>query len=240
MSQEEKLRLDLLLMQKTGYSREFAKDIISKGVTVDGRTVIKPGEKFPKTAEIAFTAPENIYVSRGGYKLEYALRYFAIDLRGKICLDAGASTGGFTDCMLQAGAARVYAVDVGTGQLAERLRLDPRVVSMENTDLRKIPTEIAAAFLTADLSFISLTKVMPVIAGLSPGSAVLLIKPQFEAGRGHLNKRGVVTDKKVHLRVIDSIYNCSAANGLKPLGHVESPITGQDGNIEYLLYAERG
>jgi len=237
---EERIRLDLLLMQQTGYSREFVKELIEKSVLVNGKPVTKPGVKTSPDALIVFNPPEEIYVSRGGYKLEFALRYFGIDLNDRICLDVGASTGGFTDCMLQNGALKVYAVDVGTGQMDERLRLDSRVVVMENTDFRNISPEmfLPIGFMAADLSFISLTKVLHQASRFisNGGAGVLLIKPQFEAGRRHLTKRGVVKDKKVHLCVINDIYRCCSDNGVRALGHVESPIVGHAGNIEYLLH----
>ena len=235
---KEKIRLDLLLMQRTGYGREFVKELIEKSVLVDGKAVTKPGTKFPCDAEIVFTPPEEIYVSRGGYKLEFALRNFGIDLNGLTCLDVGASAGGFTDCMLQNGAVKVFAVDVGTGQLDARLRVDPRVVDMENTDFRDIsPDEFPPIdFLAVDLSFISLSKVLSQAARFENACGVLLVKPQFEAGREHLTKRGVVKDKKAHVRVIEDIYKCCAENRMRALGHVESPITGHAGNVEYLLY----
>jgi len=239
---EKKIRLDLLLMQRTGYGREFVKELIEKSVLVDGKPVTKPGVKFSPDTEIVFTLPEEIYVSRGGYKLAHALRQFGIKLTGRTCLDVGASTGGFTDCMLQNGAAKVYAIDVGTGQLDERLRHNLQVVTMEDTDARDISPEMFEPidFLTADLSFISLAKVLHQLALFTNAGGVLLIKPQFEVGCGNLSKSGVVKDKKAHLRVIDDIYNCCADNGIKALGHVESPIAGHAGNIEYLLHIETG
>ncbi|MCL2699185.1 MAG: TlyA family RNA methyltransferase [Defluviitaleaceae bacterium] len=236
---DEKIRLDLIMMRRTGYSREFVRELIEKSVPsvlVGGEPVTKPGAKFPPDVEIVFDVPGEIYVSRGGYKLAYALKHFGIDLNGRTCLDAGASTGGFTDCMLQNGAAKVYAVDVGTAQLNERLRRDPRVVVMENTDIRDVVPEMLDPidFLAADLSFISLSKVLPQMVGMF-SEGILLIKPQFEAGRGHLSKHGVVKDKKTRARVIDDIYKCCADNGLRAVGYVESPITGHAGNVEYLL-----
>lgn len=235
---EEKIRLDLLLMQQTGYGREFVKELIEKSVLVNGKPITKPGAKFSPGVEIVFNQPEEVYVSRGGYKLSYALRQFGIDLNDKTCLDMGACTGGFTDCMLQNGAARVYTVDIGTGQLDERLVRDMRVIATENTDVRDISPNLFETidFLTVDLSFISLTKVLHKVAQFADAEGVLLIKPQFEAGRDKLTKRGVVKDKKAHFRVIDSIYSACVEHGVKTLGHIESPIAGHAGNVEYLLF----
>ena len=240
-----KERLDILLVKK-GFcsSRERAKKNILNGqVTVDGVTADKPGVTFSEDAVITVSG-EDRYVGRGGYKLEKALSEFGITLSGTVCMDIGASTGGFTDCMLQNGAAKVYAVDVGTAQLAESLQKDPRVVSMEQTDIRSLTDKDLpepVGFLAVDLSFISLTKVFPALAGLlrEGGRMVCLIKPQFEAGREHIGKNGIVKDRKVHRMVIDAVLTEVAAQGFRPEGITFSPICGGSGNIEYLFSAVR-
>jgi len=240
----DKIRLDLLLVKRgLAPSREKAKGLIQTGaVTLKGKTLTKPGELMEETAEIDVKLPEEQYVSRGGLKLSGALKAFPISLTGKTCMDAGASTGGFTDCMLQHGAEKVFAVDVGTGQLAQSLREDPRVINLENINIRYMdPVLIEPCdFLSADLSFISLTMVLPALRGcLRDGAqAVMLIKPQFEAGREHLNKHGIVRDRKVHERVLMRVINAALEAGFLPLGLIPSPIFGQDGNREYLLYAK--
>ncbi len=237
----EKKRLDSLLMEKFGYSREFSKEIIKKGVVVDGKTCNKAGEKFFAPQEIVFDPPKSLYVSRGGYKLEKAINFFNIDLENKVCVDVGASTGGFTDCMLTFGAQKVYAIDGGKNQLVHSLKNDTRVISHEETNIKFVTSDLLsekADFLCADLSFISLTKVLQPIVGLLAEKAegILLIKPQFEAGQKHLNKKGIVKDLKVHARVIEDIYKFSLEGGLYPLGITISPISGGDGNIEYLMH----
>ncbi len=184
------------------------------------------------------------YVSRGGYKLEKAVEEFGISLEGKICMDIGASTGGFTDCMLQNGAAKVYAIDVGYGQFAWKLRNDPRVVCLEKTNMRyvtheQVPDE--ADFASVDVSFISLTKILPAALDVlgEKGQLVCLIKPQFEAGREKVGKKGVVKDRAVHREVIEKITDYAEAQGLGILGLSFSPIKGPEGNIEYLVYFDK-
>ncbi len=184
------------------------------------------------------------YVSRGGLKLEKAMREFGLQLQGRTCMDIGASTGGFTDCMLQNGAQRVYSVDVGYGQLAWSLRTDPRVVNLERTNARyltreQVPEEID--FFSVDVSFISLTLILPAVRPLlaEHGQAVCLIKPQFEAGREKVGKKGVVRDKAVHEEVIEKIRSFALENGFSVLGLTFSPVKGPEGNIEYLIYLER-
>ena len=184
------------------------------------------------------------YVSRGGLKLEKAMREFGLQLQGRTCMDIGASTGGFTDCMLQNGAQRVYSVDVGYGQLAWSLRTDPRVVNLERTNARyltqeQVPEEIG--FFSVDVSFISLTLILPAVRPLlaEHGQAVCLIKPQFEAGREKVGKKGVVRDKAVHEEVIEKIRSFALENGFSVLGLTFSPVKGPEGNIEYLIYLER-
>lgn len=238
-----KERLDVLLVNRNlAPSREKAKAIIMAGnVYVDGQREDKAGSTFPVDVEIEIKGEKLKYVSRGGLKLEKAIEVFGINLDGKICMDVGSSTGGFTDCMLQNGAAKVYAVDVGTNQLAWSLRQDKRVVSMEKTNIRyltrdKIQDDIE--FTSIDVSFISLTKVLePVKELLIPdGEVVCLIKPQFEAGREKVGKKGVVKDKKVHAEVIGKVSSYANEIGFDCLGISYSPIKGPEGNIEYLLY----
>ena len=183
-------------------------------------------------------------MSRGGLKLEKAMQTFPIDLNGKVCMDVGASTGGFTDCMLQNGAEKVYAIDVGRGQLDWSLRNDPRVVCMEKTNIRYVtPEDIGEApdFSSIDVSFISLTKVLPVVHILlkEEGQVVCLIKPQFEAGREKVGKKGVVRDPKVHLEVVTSVMDFAANSGFEILGLTYSPVKGPEGNIEYLLFLRK-
>ncbi|RHP33305.1 TlyA family RNA methyltransferase [Lachnotalea sp. AF33-28] len=238
-----KERLDVLMVQKQlAESREKAKAMIMAGcVYVDGQKEDKAGTSFEETAAIEVRGHTLKYVSRGGLKLEKAVDRFGITLEGKTCMDVGASTGGFTDCMLQNGAVKVYAVDVGRGQLTWKLRQDERVVCMEKTNIRYVtPQDVNCPidFASIDVSFISLSKVLgPVKALLKPeGEVVCLIKPQFEAGREKVGKKGVVRDKAVHLEVIRAVigYACSIGYSVKNLEF--SPIKGPEGNIEYLLY----
>lgn len=242
----DKERLDVLLVEKNlATSRELAKAYIMAGtVYVDGMKEDKAGTKISVTADIEVRAPQMKYVSRGGYKLEKAIYTFDISLEGKICLDIGASTGGFTDCMLQNGAIKVYAIDVGYGQFAWKLRTDERVVCLEKTNVRYVTEEQvpdAADFASIDVSFISLTKVLPAVLGImkEDGQLVCLIKPQFEAGREKVGKKGVVRDIAVHKEVIEAIANYAMEKGLGILGLSFSPIKGPEGNIEYLIYLDK-
>lgn len=242
----KKERIDVLLLQKgLVSSRERAKSCIMAGlVWVDGEKIDKAGTTVSVDADIRVQGDTIPYVSRGGLKLEKALREFAINIDGYIMMDVGASTGGFTDCALQHGAAKVYAIDVGYGQLAWSLRSDPRVISMERTNVRYITEEQIVDpidFITIDVAFISLTKVLPVVCRfLKPeGQVVALIKPQFEAGREKVGKKGVVRDPEVHVEVILKILKTADDLGLCPRGLTYSPITGPEGNIEYLLYAQK-
>ena len=238
-----KERLDVLLVKRNlAESREKAKAVIMAGIVyVDGQKEDKAGQTFPETAKIEVRGNTLKYASRGGLKLEKAMECFGVSLAGKICMDVGASTGGFTDCMLQNGAVKVYAVDVGHGQLAWKLRNDERVVCMEKTNIRYVtPEEIPdrIQFVSIDVSFISLTKVLgPVKALMEPdGEVVCLIKPQFEAGREKVGKKGVVREKSVHLEVIEMVASFAGSIGFEAL-HLEfSPIKGPEGNIEYLLH----
>ena len=234
-----KERLDVLLVsQGLAASREKAKAIIMSGnVLVNGQREDKAGTMIDVKAEITVKGGQLKYVSRGGLKLEKAMSHFDLTLEGRVCMDVGASTGGFTDCMLQNGAVKVYSVDVGHGQLDWKLRNDPRVVCMEKTNIRYVtPEQIEelAAFVSIDVSFISLTKVLPPVRELmtEDGEIVCLIKPQFEAGREKVGKKGVVRDPKVHEEVIDF----AATVGLESRELEFSPIKGPEGNIEYLLH----
>ncbi len=236
-------RLDALLVQQgIASGRDQAKAYILSGqVMVDGHRVDKAGAMVADTAEIIFAGKTNPFVSRGGLKLAKALAEFAIDLSGRRVLDMGASTGGFTDCALQNGAAQVVAVDVGYGQLAWNLRNDSRVKVLERTNARYLTLEAIDGpvdFVTADLAFISLTKVLPVLPPLLNvgAEAVVLVKPQFEAGRDQVGKKGVVKDPAVHEAVINRIAEFSQGLGLMPVNISFSPITGPEGNIEYLLH----
>ena len=238
-----KTRLDVLLTEKGLFdTREKARKSIMAGlVFINNERVDKQGTQVPSDAIIEIKGSINPYVSRGGLKLEKAITAFNIDLNDKITMDIGASTGGFSDCMLKNGAKKVYAIDVGYGQLAWELRQDSRVVVMERTNIRyvtkqDIPDEIDLA--TVDVSFISLTLVLPVIKSLlkSRGEILCLIKPQFEAGRENVGKKGVVREEKVHREVIMKILNFSTELGLSIKGLSFSPIKGPEGNIEYLAY----
>lgn len=236
------MRLDVYLSEKgLCKSRAAAQELIkSGGVFLNGAPVSRNSLEVADGDVITLDeAKQPKYVGRGGLKLERALELWEIPLNEKICVDVGASTGGFTDCMLKNGAARVLAVDVGSGQLAEELKSDPRVVSLENTDIRGFnpPEGVQADFIGADVSFISLKLILPHIYRLlkNGGAAVALIKPQFEAGKIALNKRGVVTDEKTRLKCVEAIKDFAEQCGFKKIGTEKSPITGGDGNIEYLL-----
>jgi 23S rRNA (cytidine1920-2'-O)/16S rRNA (cytidine1409-2'-O)-methyltransferase len=241
-----KERLDLLLVNRgLAPSREKAKTMIMAGnVFVNHNREDKAGSTFPDDCEIEIHGSTLKYVSRGGLKLEKAMTHFGITLDDKVCMDIGASTGGFTDCMLQNGAKKVYAVDVGYGQFAWKLRQDPRVVCMEKTNIRYVtPEDIddVLDFVSVDVSFISLTKVLgPARALLAEhGQMVCLIKPQFEAGRGKVGKKGVVRDKSVHEEVINTVIDFATENGFFVHALEYSPIKGPEGNIEYLVYIEK-
>ncbi len=239
----KKERLDILLVSRgLAPSREKAKAIIMSGIVyVDGNKEDKAGTTFPDNVDIQVKGSTLRYVSRGGLKLEKAMNEFGLRLDNCVCMDVGSSTGGFTDCMLQNGAVKVYAVDVGHGQLDWKLRNDDRVVCMEKTNIRYVtPDDIddVLDFASIDVSFISLTKVLlPVKELLKPeGRIVCLIKPQFEAGREKVGKKGVVRDKKVHEEVIDMVVEYAKSIELHPLKLDFSPVKGPEGNIEYLLY----
>lgn len=240
-----KERLDVLLVKKgLAESREKAKAIIMSGnVFVKGMREDKAGSMFDEAADIEVRGHVLKYVSRGGLKLEKAMDNFDVVLEGKVCMDVGSSTGGFTDCMLQNGAVKVYSVDVGHGQLAWKLRQDPRVVCMEKTNIRYVvPEDIQEppAFVSIDVSFISLTKVLPPVKQLMTpdGQIVCLIKPQFEAGREKVGKKGVVRDRAVHEEVIEKIADFAGSIGFELLNLEFSPVKGPEGNIEYLLHLQ--
>ena len=241
-----KERLDILLVNRgLATSREKAKAIIMSGIVyVNGQKEDKAGQSFDEKSEIEVRGNQLKYVSRGGLKLEKAMSHFDVELEGKVCMDVGASTGGFTDCMLQNGAVKVYAVDVGHGQLDWKLRNDERVVCMEKTNIRYVtPEDIneLVQFASIDVSFISLTKVLgPVRELLTPdGQIVCLIKPQFEAGREKVGKKGVVREKSVHLEVIEMVMDYAASIQFELLNLEFSPVKGPEGNIEYLLHLQK-
>ena len=240
-----KERLDVLLVKRNlAESREKAKAVIMSGIVyVEGQKEDKAGTTFDESANIEVRGHTLKYVSRGGLKLEKAMSHFGVMLEGKTCMDVGSSTGGFTDCMLQNGAVRVYAVDVGHGQLAWKLRNDERVVCMEKTNIRYVtPEDIPdrIQFASIDVSFISLTKVLGPVKELltEDGQIVCLIKPQFEAGREKVGKKGVVREKSTHLEVIESVIAFAKSIGFGILNLEFSPIKGPEGNIEYLLYLQ--
>ena len=242
-----KKRLDVLLVERRlADSREKAKAVIMTGnVFVNGQREDKAGTTFDEEkAQIEIKGHTMKYVSRGGYKLEKAIDVFGVDVRDKVCMDIGSSTGGFTDCMLQNGAVKVFAVDVGRGQLDWKLRQDERVISMEKTNIRYVkPEDIGepVAFASVDVSFISLGLVLPAARELftADGRMVCLIKPQFEAGREKVGKKGVVRDPAVHIEVIEKVIGIADQLHFKVLGLDYSPIKGPEGNIEYLIYLEK-
>lgn len=238
-----KERLDVLLVERgLAGSRERAKRIIMAGqVLVDGQKVDKAGMTVKAEAEIRLLGGDLPYVSRGGLKLAKAVQAFGLTLSGKIAADIGASTGGFTDCMLQNGAQKVYAIDVGYGQLAWKLRTDERVVNMERTNIRSVTPDMIPDildFASIDVAFISLEKVLPAVQELlkPEGEIAALIKPQFEAGREHVGKKGVVRDPAIHLAVIRRVLSFSREHGFSVRGLTFSPVKGPEGNIEYLAW----
>ena len=243
---DKKVRLDLYLFEN-GFteSREKAKALIMSGIVyVNDQKELKPGRDIKSDDTVEVRGSTLKYVSRGGLKLEKAMQEFPIELDDSICMDIGASTGGFTDCMLQNGAKKVYSIDVGYGQLAWKLRSDERVVNLERTNFRyvtheQIPEEID--FASVDVSFISLKIILPVMYELlkDNGEAVCLIKPQFEAGREKVGKKGVVRDVNVHTEVIENIVSFAASQKFKVSGLSYSPVKGPEGNIEYLIYLKK-
>jgi 23S rRNA (cytidine1920-2'-O)/16S rRNA (cytidine1409-2'-O)-methyltransferase len=241
---ERKARLDALVVERgLAESRSLAQRLIMAGeVRVDGQVSLKPGRVVDRQVSVEVAAAPR-FVSRGGEKLEAAVVSFGLDMRNAVCADVGASTGGFTDCLLQHGAQRVYAIDVGHGIFHWRLRQDPRVVLLESTNVRylnALPEQVDWA--TIDASFISLTLILPVVVHwLKPDGGVLaLVKPQFEAGRQSVGKGGVVRDPAVHHRVLEEVIASLGPIGLGPCGLIRSPLLGPKGNVEFLLWAGRG
>lgn len=230
----------ILVSRGIASGRDRAKALIMAGlIYIDGQKADKAGMQYDTEVEIDYRGEQMKYVSRGGYKLERAMEQYGLNLSGFVCMDIGASTGGFTDCMIQNGAEKVYAVDVGYGQLAWELRNSPKVVNMERTNIRYIEDlgELLD-FASVDVSFISLYHILPVLKRLlkPEGESVCLIKPQFEAGRGQVGKGGVVRDPAIHKEVIEKVLGLARENGFGILGLTYSPIKGPKGNIEYLMY----
>ena len=243
----KKCRLDVLLVEKgLQESRQKAQATIMSGlVFVNDQRVDKPGTSVAEDAAVEIRGSTLKYVSRGGLKLQKAMETWPIVLTDTVCMDVGASTGGFTDCMLQNGASRVYAIDVGYGQLAWKLRSDPKVVCLERTNARYLDHELIPEepdFSSVDVSFISLKLILPAIANVlrEDGHVVCLVKPQFEAGREKVGKKGVVRDPAVHLEVLEHFLEHAKESGFTVLGLTYSPIRGPEGNIEYLGYLQRG
>lgn len=243
----EKIRLDIYLAEHgLAPSREKAKALIMAGVVfVDNQKCDKAGTFVTEKQNVEVRGGDLKYVSRGGLKLEKAMKEFAVTLEHKVCMDIGASTGGFTDCMLQNGAEKVFAVDVGYGQLAWKLRTDDRVVNMERTNIRYVTQEQIGTcldFASVDVAFISLKLVLPVAYDLlkDGGEVVALIKPQFEAGKEKVGKKGVVKEQSTHIEVVRTIYDFVLETGFAVLGLDFSPIKGPEGNIEYLIYLKKG
>jgi 23S rRNA (cytidine1920-2'-O)/16S rRNA (cytidine1409-2'-O)-methyltransferase len=239
-------RLDKLILEKRiAQSRERARALVMEGrVTANGRLIDKPGTRVSIDAQIQLRGEDLPYVSRGGKKLEGALKAFGIDPYGAVVIDVGSSTGGFTDCILQKGAKKVYAVDVGYGQLAWKLQKDPRVVNLERRNiryLRKDEVQEEADLILVDVSFISIEKFLPHLSGFLKGGGcfVCLIKPQFEVGKGEVGKGGVVKDPALHQKAIDRISKFSRELGLKVLQVVESPLRGPKGNKEFFIYLKK-
>ena len=241
-----KTRLDVLLVEQgLQESRQKAQATIMAGIVyVNNQKVDKPGTAVPNDAHIEVRGKTLRYVSRGGLKLEKAMQCFPLTPNGKVCMDIGASTGGFTDCMLQNGAVKVYAVDVGYGQLAWSLRTDERVVNMERTNIRNVTLDMLAEpieFFSVDVSFISLHHIFPVAQAITTPDAmgVCLVKPQFEAGREKVGKNGVVRDPATHREVLHNAMGYAAANGFVVRGLDFSPVKGPEGNIEYLMFVQK-
>jgi 23S rRNA (cytidine1920-2'-O)/16S rRNA (cytidine1409-2'-O)-methyltransferase len=250
MTPLKKIRLDLLLVDRgLAASRERARALILAGrVLVREQKIDKPGSAVPEDSPVRLLGDDMPYVSRGGIKLAAALDHWQIAVTGRACLDIGASTGGFTDCLLQHGAAHVTAIDTGFGQIAMKLRGDPRVRLMERTNARLLepgslaePPQNQANLLVMDVSFISATLVLPAVLAAAPSltEAVILVKPQFEAGREHVGKGGIVRDPAAHDLAIAKVADCVRALGWQVVETIPSPITGVEGNREFLLYAKR-
>lgn len=240
----QKKRLDILVLERLpAYSRNYVHSLIMQGkVLVNGRVINKAGTPVADDAVIDVIAHEPKFVSRAGFKLEKALDTFGIEVRDLTIMDAGLSTGGFSDCLLQRGAKKIYGVDVGYGQVHEKIRTDPRVVVMERTNLREVrDLGEKVDLVTLDLSFISMLKVMDAVSAVlkDDGQLVVLIKPQFEAGRDQIESGGLITDPKVHQEVIASVTQGVKAYGFELVGVVDSPIEGATGNKEFLAYFKR-
>lgn len=242
----DKLRLDVVLFEKgLCESREKAKALIMAGqVYVNGQKALKGGAVIKETDDIEVRGKQMPFVSRGGLKLQKAVDVFGVNLENCVCMDIGASTGGFTDCMLQHNAKKVYSIDVGYGQLAWKLRTDERVVNLERTNFRYVTKETIPDdidFASVDVSFISLKLIVPVMRDLlkDKAEAVCLIKPQFEAGRDKVGKKGVVRDINVHIEVVENIFNFVLENGFDVLNLDFSPVKGPEGNIEYLIHIRK-
>ena len=242
-----KTRLDVLLVERgLEQTRQRAQAMIMSGlIFVDGQRVDKAGTAVPNDAQIEVRGNTLRYVSRGGLKLEKAMTTFGLKLDGCVCADIGASTGGFTDCMLQNGAVKVYAIDVGYGQLAWKLRCDERVINLERTNIRHVTEKEVPElldFASVDVSFISLKLVLPVLYRLlkEGGEAVCLIKPQFEAGRELVGKKGVVREESTHVMVVENALSFAKDNGFTPIHLTFSPVKGPEGNIEYLMHLKKG
>ena len=243
----DKIRLDTAVFEAgLAESREKAKAMIMEGIVfVNNQKEDKPGTQIKSDAKIEVRGEKLPFASRGGLKLDKAVKVFDLDLRDKVCMDVGASHGGFTDCMLQNGARKVYSVDVGYGQLVWKLRNDPRVVNMERTNIRYVtPDQIddTLDFASVDVSFISLALVVPVVRELlkDGGEIMCLIKPQFEAGKGKVGKKGVVREPEIHCEVIEKVISLMYENKFQVLNLDYSPIKGPEGNIEYLIFIEKG
>lgn len=239
-----KVRVDVLLVEQgLAKSREAAKALIMAGqVYADNKRIDKSGDTLPQETVLTIKGELCPYVSRGGYKLEKAMNVFDVDPCGKVCADIGSSTGGFTDCMLQNGATKVYSIDVGYGQLDWKLRNDKRVVVMERTNARYLTEDTFTehvSLCSVDVSFISLKLIFPAIAACTIDEAVTLIKPQFEAGRDKVGKKGVVRESSTHIEVINNVFEYARQNGYYPKGLSYSPIKGPEGNIEYIAYYGR-
>lgn len=244
---KKKERLDVLLVKRgLAESREKAKAIIMTGnVFVEEQREDKAGSTFAEDAQIRIKGTPMKYVSRGGYKLEKAMELWHVPLQDKLCMDVGSSTGGFTDCMLQNGATKVYAIDVGYGQLAWKLRCDERVINLERINIRHVTEKEVPElldFASVDVSFISLKLVLPVLYRLlkEGGEAVCLIKPQFEAGRELVGKKGVVREESTHVMVVENALSFAKDNGFTPIHLTFSPVKGPEGNIEYLMHLKKG
>ncbi|RLE17380.1 MAG: TlyA family RNA methyltransferase [Acidobacteria bacterium] len=248
MAKAGKKRADILVVEQgLTRSREEARRSIMAGlVHTDNRRVEKPGELLPEATVLHLKEKLHPFVGRGGLKLQQALNVFKIDVKGRVCADFGSSTGGFTDCLLQRGAKKVFAIDAGTNQLDYRLRQDERVVVMENFNARFLKPEDLkepVSFICMDVSFISVKKLIPVFPGIVDKAqvfdAVILVKPQFEVGRNEVEKHGIIKDKRKHARVLGELMDFAVDSGFMPTGLCRSPITGQKGNVEYLLRLQK-